>query len=333
MTSGKRSKNKGQIAIPALLAFPVIFLLVFLIMQVNRLSREKIRQQFSLDVAATVETEQYTDLLNRMAYINGIFPQRIFRDAYGDAWYYFYLAGMYPGTTQPTTENTQNWGIRYGPGRAGENKPNPAINMGLLSLAPPSRAIPTADDVSQLSVDYIQVFQWLGRVAVHQKEVFEKLTQNKHPIARKALWTNLTQAEDRGCESGAPAECYEDTAEPFPHLNIRLHYIDGYRVPCHCPGGGVCVIYFGGDTVVGSVEGQSFSFTEPSLFQLETVPRSDLERLKDGWEVRHNWIPPPNSYGVDFGSMVSPYVRGFVAVSGGEIWPDPMPRFRGRLRP
>jgi hypothetical protein len=86
---------------------------------------------------------------------------------------------------------------------------------------------------------------------------------------------------------------------------------------------------------------RSFDFYMPSLFQLETIPSSELARLKQGWPIKHHWTPPPNSYGVDFSQVLAgdpdgasgPYVRGAVNVSGGEIWPDPMPRFRTRLNP
>ncbi|HAH05041.1 MAG TPA: hypothetical protein DCM05_00725 [Elusimicrobia bacterium] len=329
---GRRSL--GQIAIPSLLVFPSLFLIIVLLIQVNRLSREKIRQQFSIDSASTIEAEQYTDLLNRMAYINGIFPQRIFQDAYGAAWGYFYALGMFPGTQQGVSPDAKNWGIQYGPGRASQNTRDPAVNMGYLVMAPPSNVLPTADDISQVSVDYISVYRWLGKVASAQKAVFERMTAAEHPLARKALWVNLTQAEDSGCPSGSPTDCYEETTSPYPYLTIRHHYIQGYIAACHCPNRGICPVHFGGDTYSGNVHG-AFTYTGPALFQLQTIPSSEQKRLSQGWDVKHSWVPPRNAYDVDFSQVMAeqPYVRSHVSVEGGEIWPNPMPRYRTKLNP
>src|SRR3984957_11337744 len=74
----------GQIVIPALLLFPTLFLFVYLIDETAKLSREKIRHQFAMDAAAFVEMTNYSDFLNRSAYVNGAFPMRIFEEGYWD---------------------------------------------------------------------------------------------------------------------------------------------------------------------------------------------------------------------------------------------------------
>src|SRR3989338_1050305 len=72
----------GQIVIPAMLLFPTLFLFVYLIYETAKLSREKIRHQFAMDAAAFVEMTNYSDFLNRSAYVNGAFPMRIFREGF-----------------------------------------------------------------------------------------------------------------------------------------------------------------------------------------------------------------------------------------------------------
>lgn len=74
----------GQIVMPALLLFPTLMLFVYLIYETAKLSREKIRHQFAMDAAAFVEMANYSDFLNRTAYVNGAFPMRIFDEGYGD---------------------------------------------------------------------------------------------------------------------------------------------------------------------------------------------------------------------------------------------------------
>ncbi len=76
--------RRGQIVIPAMLIFPTLFLFVYLIYETAKLSREKIRHQFAMDAAAFVELTNYSDFLNRSAYVNGAFPMRIFEEGYYD---------------------------------------------------------------------------------------------------------------------------------------------------------------------------------------------------------------------------------------------------------
>ncbi len=77
-----RLSRAGQIVIPAMLIFPTLFLFVYLIYETAKLSREKIRHQFAMDAAAFVEMANYSDFLNRSAYVNGAFPMRIFEEGY-----------------------------------------------------------------------------------------------------------------------------------------------------------------------------------------------------------------------------------------------------------
>lgn len=76
--------RRGQIVIPALFMFPTLMLFVFLLFETAKVSRYKIRHQFAVDAAAFVEMTNYSDFLNRTAYVNGAFPMRIFREGFHD---------------------------------------------------------------------------------------------------------------------------------------------------------------------------------------------------------------------------------------------------------
>ncbi|MBI5623133.1 MAG: hypothetical protein HY924_05075 [Elusimicrobia bacterium] len=78
------SSRRGQFILPTIFIFPSFFLFVFLIYDTAKLSREKIRHQFAVDAAAFVEMTNYSDFLNRSAYVNGAFPMRIFSEGFGD---------------------------------------------------------------------------------------------------------------------------------------------------------------------------------------------------------------------------------------------------------
>jgi hypothetical protein len=78
----RRRGRLGQVIIPALFLFPTLMLFVYLIYETAKLSREKIRHQFAIDAAVFVEMTNYSDFLNRTAYVNGAFPMRIFAEGF-----------------------------------------------------------------------------------------------------------------------------------------------------------------------------------------------------------------------------------------------------------
>ncbi|HVA66477.1 MAG TPA: hypothetical protein VNK24_06085 [Elusimicrobiota bacterium] len=75
-------RSRGQILIPALFIFPSLMLFVWLIYETAKLSQEKIRHQFAIDAAAFIEMTNYSDFLNRSAYVDGAFPMRIFQEVF-----------------------------------------------------------------------------------------------------------------------------------------------------------------------------------------------------------------------------------------------------------
>jgi len=74
--------RRGQILLPSLLVVPSLLIFVYLLFETTKLSREKIRQQFAVDSAAFIQMGDYTNLLNRTAYVNGPFPHRIFKERF-----------------------------------------------------------------------------------------------------------------------------------------------------------------------------------------------------------------------------------------------------------
>lgn len=78
-----RISRAGQLLIPSVLVVPSLLLFVYLIFETTKISREKIRQQFAVDSAAFIQMGDYTNLMNRTAYVNGAFPYRIFKERFG----------------------------------------------------------------------------------------------------------------------------------------------------------------------------------------------------------------------------------------------------------
>ncbi len=133
---GAFRNRRGQLVIPTLFIFPSFMLFVFLIFETAKLSREKIRHQFAVDAAAFVEMTNYSDFLNRTAYVNGAFPFRIFEEGFSDVPIdcdkknvcpvpavpskmlhdIFYMNGAYPRTagSNMDLDESEEWVIRYG---------------------------------------------------------------------------------------------------------------------------------------------------------------------------------------------------------------------------
>lgn len=318
--------DRGQVLIPALLVLPALFLFVFFIIEVGRLSRDKIRNQFALDISATLEMEQYTDLVNRLAYVNGVFPERIFKEAYGPNWSEYYSNGLFPGSPQGgITEDDPQWGIRFGAGRQYANVPDPPTDFGVLHMHLPGGGILTLDQATKVATNYIMVYRWLGDVATAHKLVFDKMTQDRHALLRKSLWMNSGAVGANDACAG-PDSCGDEAASGFGDINVRMHYVSGFK---HCP----TITVVNGQKYVGELAG-SFGFQGSGLFQLATVPSADLDLMQKGYVIRQPWIPRRNFFGVDSGGLVGgAFVRARVTSTGGRVWPETTPKYYTRLYP
>ena len=219
----------GQIVIPALLLFPTLFLFVYLIYETAKLSREKIRHQFAMDAAAFVEMTNYSDFLNRTAYVNGAFPMRIFEEGYSDfqqecegkvatcpAQRYYakqlfdngafpHIGGTYPdGSHSPeTTLPNGVWNIEYENTRFGFKNVNPPDVNRVVAASPPDgntawELFPedNADNYWhpwELATDiyklYVQIYSLLGSVEDAQFQVLERLSSG-HTFMQKSYWLN-----------------------------------------------------------------------------------------------------------------------------------------------
>ncbi|MFA5140879.1 MAG: hypothetical protein WC728_16755 [Elusimicrobiota bacterium] len=318
-----RRASDGQVIIPFLFVLPSFIILLIFLVEIGNLSTEKIRQQFALDAAATAQMEQYTDLLNRLAYINGVFPQRIFRGGMGAAGA---ASMLYPSLVEPIEDGTLSWPIRYGGGRpAAAYTENPPENMGILHAHLPTEGAVELEAANRAAYNYINIYRWLGDVAAAEKLIFERTAGKDQVILRKSMFYNLfNNPASPECQSD-PANCGVNAAKQFPKLDIRTHYISGFQ---HCP----TIVTIGGQTYVGVLAG-AFNFSGSGLFQLATVPPEQVERLKEGYLVKNRWNPPPNHFGINLKDAADPYVRAHVSSSGGKIWPDTTPKFMTRLSP
>jgi hypothetical protein len=219
----RRGRRLGQVIIPALFLFPTLMLFVYLIYETAKLSREKIRHQFAIDAAVFVEMTNYSDFLNRTAYVNGAFPMRIFDEGFYDTkldcdmksgcngpkslWWILCQNGVFPMrggdcSTRSDYGTEPQWDIRYGGKGGGKNSSppdlasNPSGNADVMTILTGLNPEDDAnrfwlnwDDANQIYKLYVQIYQLLGSVEDAQYSVLMRLAA-QHNFLRKSYWLN-----------------------------------------------------------------------------------------------------------------------------------------------
>lgn len=351
--------RRGQIIIPSVLLIPSLLLFVYLLFEITKLSREKIRHQFAVDSAAFIEMTNYSDFFNRTAYVNGSFPHRIFKEAYdcppndylqetagsGQICPYdmLYEAGCFPrydgDDSEGMMDRLSKWPIKFKdvPGR--RMNQNPPTFDSMLKFITEDQGIKVYifwDPAIGLYKFYAQVYNLLGSVQTSQKTVFERLTEN-FSFFRKSYYLNTGECRQN------PGVCGEDGLAKFQANRVYpvLHYIEKLKFWAKVPKSGLPPYYLG-------VTNPPLDMPAPGLFQLATVPDAELAPLKSGFEVYQGWDAPSNYFGVDVNklapcpsgaiSRTRPCVHARIAsqcpdVNNNCVWPNPTPKYQTRLYP
>lgn len=357
----------GQIVIPAMLLFPTLFLFVYLIYETAKLSREKIKHQFAMDAAAFVEATNYSDFLNRTAYVNGAFPMRIFEQGYDEfkaecegkvehceeVTYaeILYKNGVFPRSRSGVKQfsDEASWDIEYGGTGAGKNSSSPYVDdtVTLFTLKDAQNYWHSWDLASEVYKLYVQVFSLLGSVENAQWEVLKRLTKDSnHSFLQKSYWLNTGDPANYGTELAA-------------NFNAAL---GEFKTSAECAHK---LVYYGNRHLGGTGIQQYRPYgTEPpvplpdspgcsggGLFQMQTVDSTALKALSQpggteypGLSLYLRWqIPGKNYFNVDFGNMPqhfrngSPELHTTVSVGANNpnarVWPNPTPKFQVRQYP
>lgn len=357
----RRPAQRGQILIPALFVIPSLFLFVFLLFETAKLSREKIRHQFAVDSAAFVEMTNYSDFLNRSAYVNGAFPQRIFEEGFKDTMIerkdntapdrlYDIL---HRNCTFPRTEQAQpldphpQWLIEYHADCSERNKNPPGFPqiLWLLTNADALKYWITYDDANAIYQLYAKIYQLLGSVEDAQFSVFKRLTAT-HNFFRKSYWLN----------TGDPVEVGGQGAQGFSLFPFKPkpYCVEGVSFCGNQPTSDVFQPY---QILCLSKPVTDWSPPMPGcspsgLFQVEAIPDSDLKALNTphdvagypGYPIIQHWTAPSNYFSVNFNSLMGgqavcaggggrPCVHATISVRGGNVWPNPTPKFQVKLHP
>lgn len=335
--------RRGQIVIPAMLMFPTLFLFVYLIYETAKLSREKIRHQFAIDAAAFVEMTNYSDFLNRTAYVNGAFPMRIFEEGYDSfpdecagppdkhdpcppvndypptASYadVLYKNGAFPrsqsGKHSYSTE--KSWDIAYSePKNGGGGPPQLPPVFELFTLQDANWFWHPWDLATEIYKLYVQIYSLLGSVEDAQFSVLKRLSTD-HSFMKKSYWLNTG---DPIGDAGVLAHNFDVALGSFnsavvPYCQPKLNYW-GNR---HLGGGGIQpYVPAHTDPVVDlptSAQFQGAGGSCQGLFQVMYVDPNTIKKLSaktggdyPGLLLYMPWaIPAKNYWNVDLVTIMA----------------------------
>lgn len=347
---------------------PSLVLFVYLILETAKLSREKIRHQFAVDTAAFIELTNYSDLLNRMAYVNGSFPMRVFRESYGGVdieatsssspklmLQFLYENAAFPdnapGTSDlPNLDPEERWPIKYvGQGQGDVLNGNTPTDTGAAHVF-------RQRDAEQFWLWYdvhsvplwqfwTNVYELLGSVADAQYAVYKRLT-GANSFYKKA-WMLNTGLNSRTAEADAfsgkalQLDCiYTKESGTYGRFMREGSWIN-VGEPTGTKG-------FGRDTSDSQNPYRhqgSGSLCNGGLFRVAVIQKSVLDRVRitglgSGVEVKQRWTAPNNYFNVALNSPRRPEVHVRAGVVGCCVWaeespgsPTPTPKFQTRVLP
>jgi len=351
------------------LVIPSLIIFVYLLFETTKISQEKIRQQFALDSAAFIQMGDYTNFLNRTAYVNGAFPYRIFKQVFdcggggqgsklqytddsGEICTYkmFYEAGNFPkyvgdseGAEPVVLDNMSKWDIRFGGPRAGMNSANPSVDDELVFITEQQgvKIYIFWDPAIGFYKTYAQVYTILGSIEASQMGVFQKLTERMN-FFRKSFYLN---AATKKCQE-SPDTCGQEGLASSgmrswkKGSDMKMHYIQRIKFWAkYMKSNG-----FGYDIVKTNPPLQMQS---PGLFQLATVNTGLLSGIGRGYSISQPWDPGSatgNFFNVDLANLgtCSTFPKTCVHATISSqcpgpgnncVWPYPTPKYQTRLYP
>ncbi|OGS05472.1 MAG: hypothetical protein A3G41_07725 [Elusimicrobia bacterium RIFCSPLOWO2_12_FULL_59_9] len=343
--------NRGQLVVPSVIILPSLVLFIYLLFETFVISREKIRHQFAVDSASFVELTQYSDFLNRTAYVNGAFVWRVFQEAFGqevvsgegksnqslNVFDALYENGAFPkgeGSGGAELDEEQVWKIRYNdairPGINDED-PEPGVqNLTLFTSQQREAHWLVDENVYQYKNIFNQLFQLLYQVQSAQAAVNKKITE-KHDFFTKSYHLNTTEpARNAWRASRAIPNLEDDTKMHFLEINTIFYTCrrDGTRnMPGDCNTDQYTYYY---------PTSYVLQYDDPEqLFQMTTVDNKLLSKFAKGISILQRWDVPDNYFGIKFVREMhhDAVVHSKIQIAGGQIWPDPTPKYQVRLYP
>ncbi len=340
------TNKRAQIVLPAVLLIPTILLVIYLLFETTKISREKIRHQFALDTSAFVELTSTSHYLNATAYVNGTFPYRVLKETFEydkkqippdernggqEAISFFdlyYEGGAFPAMQDGSSpaSNDEIWELKHYQGSRPEfAKDVPTIDE--KKVYPVTSEDLALKNLAYWNVDYaklyLMIYYLLGQIYDDQTKVYERLT-NEGEFFRKGYYLNTGNCK--------MSECGKEGARAFKDYLMRTEplYISK-----------IAVFYKSENTNEVkplNLDLKDADIFDGKLFQLAYISKGSRDKLRTlykGIEITQPFTAPTNYFNVRF---KQPYTHARVALqctkeSNNCVWPDPTPKYQVRLFP
>jgi hypothetical protein len=344
--------RRGQIVIPAMFVFPSLMLFVYLIFETAKLSREKIRHQFAIDAAAFVEMTNYSDFLNRTAYVNGAFPQRIFVEGFDDGYTVscskkvtncgsgvkdnalmrniLYDNGAFPCISEPCPahppklDNVAKWEIKRSERSTNDNGEQ-IPNFSSQNSDPPNVAEDFILLSEQNAIDYWINWEEANSIYKLYVQIYQLLgsveeaqyqvlqrLSSGHNFLAKSYWLNTGDAVGSGNEAVSSFGRYSNSFKAKAFCHKTLSFYGNKPVDDTYQGWKQVMQDKIPLKYMQSCDGGA------GLFQVMWVDKGQIDAMRAGYDVVQHWRAPSNFFNVDFNTGIralnngEPFVRARV---------------------
>ncbi|MDR1684072.1 MAG: hypothetical protein LBR90_01235 [Elusimicrobiota bacterium] len=356
--------KRAQILMPALLLIPTFLLVIYLLFETAKLSREKIRHQFALDTAAFVELTSASNFLNATAYTNGAFPFRLFRENFEvenkiyevdetvepeegeqpnrekvSIFDVYYSAGAFPGMSDPMSsprEEDVEWQLRYyGNSRPGWNQEEPEIRedqtYDLMSaeLAKTHMVGPQLD--SEALQLYIFMYFLLHQIYENQKAVYLRIVSDGE-FFRKGYYLNVGNCSMSECGREGALEFQKYVMQTTPVFIRKIglpfkHYSEEGSLSYR-------------EVTRVDLDLEEEDVLDGRLFQFAFLTRETRDKLRElytGIDINQQFKAPSNYFNINL-ARFNPHTHVRVALqctkeANNCVWPNPTPKYQVRIFP
>lgn len=344
--------TKAQIALSVVWLVMTILLVIYLLFETTKVSKEKIRHQFALDTSAFVEMSSLSQYLNATAYVNGAFPFRLFRDFFEagnpklnpdlnsesnaglepvSLYDYYYQAGAFPAmsdyTSSPKPTDTK-WDLHYyGDTRKDWEKETPTLDEDKFYPINSEEIAKTHEvfwDIDVLKL-YFMVYYYLGNIYEDQKKVYERLVKDNEFFRKGYFYnTGICSLSECGKEGAQILKNYFIKTEPLYISKMRIFY----KNPNETEPRQVDLDLKEKDLMGGR------------LFQFAYLARGSREKLHElykGIDLTQHFTLSRNYFNINL-KKYNPRVHTKVALqctneSNNCLWPAPTSKYQVRLYP
>ncbi len=366
-------ERRAQLLLPAVLLLPLFVLVIYLLVEVTKVSIAKVRHQFALDNAAYTQMTTVSVFLNAVGLLNGPLPYRVLAtydeplepvdesySFYGRApgsltvFDLFFQAGAVPtiapdyvkGQNKPPRPESVDWGVQYMKNdqvlgseegenydRTGWEKETPEAIKDPVVVM--NKEIVDKHYVAAKQVALPAIKAYLNTYV----QIGDTFNLQKHIyeslIKNAGIFREGYFLNVDDCKKG---QCARQSASRLArYLSIPTTRQEANDI----------VVYVSASDMAGGSGGAiqvDLKMTEMGADPLflfayvEPTGRTRLRSLKRGIALKQNFPLPKNHFNINLESKYKPYVSNTVVLScprknNNCVWPNPLPKYNVFLRP